>query len=98
MKPNQKDKISKVAEERIRALFKEAESSKDRKLCDRYVKIARKISLKTKTKLPKELKKRICKHCEKYLVPGENCRIRLSKGKMVYYCLNCRHFMRFPYK
>ena len=96
-KPN-KEKIKKTASETISRLFREAESTKDRKLSDRYAGLARKISLKTKTKLPKEFKRRICKNCHKFLIPGENCRIRLYKGKIVCYCLSCKHFMRFPYK
>ena len=98
MQKKQKEKAHKAAEETIRTLFREAEATKNRKLADRYAELARKISMKAKVKLPLGFKRRICKHCHKFLVPGENCRIRVSKGKVVYYCLNCRHFMRFPYK
>jgi len=89
----------KVALERIRILFKEANAqfSKDRKLSDRYVALARKISMKYKVKLPSALKKQFCRHCKSYLMPSKNCRVRLAKKRVIYYCLECRHHMRFPY-
>jgi len=98
MRAGEKEKTRQLAEERISVLFREAASAKNRNLSDKYVQLARRISMKTKAKLPREFKRRICKQCHSYLIPGENCRIRLSRGKLVYYCLNCRHFMRFPYK
>jgi ribonuclease P protein subunit RPR2 len=90
----------KNAKERIAGLFKQAEEvfGKDEKLADRYVELARKISMRFKVRIPKELKKRFCKHCYTYLVPGKNCRVRTHEGKVVYYCQKCKKFMRFPYK
>ena len=90
----------KVALDRIKQLFNEADNKfkSDRSLSNRYVYIARKLSMKYKTKIPADLKKRYCKHCKDFLVPGGNCRVRVSRGKLVYLCLGCRNFMRFPYK
>ena len=70
----------------------------DEKLADRYVQLARKISMKFKVRIPSNLKKQFCKHCVSYLVPHVNCRIRLHKKRVIYYCLKCKKFMRFPYK
>ena len=67
-------------------------------LADKYAKKARRMALKYKIKLPLNLKRRICKNCCSYLVPGKNLRVRTSKGKVVLYCLNCRKFMRIVYK
>jgi ribonuclease P protein subunit RPR2 len=91
---------TKTALERIRKLFKEAASAfkEDKKLSNRYVSLARKIAMKYKVKIPSPLKKRFCKHCYSYLKPSVNCRVRLQKEKVVYYCLKCKKFMRFPYK
>jgi ribonuclease P protein subunit RPR2 len=90
----------KIAKERINELFRQAEEmfDEDPKLSDRYVQIARKISMKLKVRIPPELKRRFCKHCYCYLVPGKNCRVRTHEGKVVYYCRQCKKFMRFPYK
>jgi len=84
---------------RIKKLFEEAENifKEDKKLANRYVSLARKLSMKYKVKIPTELKRRFCKNCYSYLKPGVNCRVRLRNKKVVYYCLECKHYMRFPY-
>ncbi len=92
-------KIKQIALERIQTLFNEAEKvfKKDPKLANRYVFLARKISMKAKARIPSRLKRRFCKHCYSYLMPGVNVRVRTQRGKVVYYCLNCKKYMRFPY-
>ena len=98
-KPKPENQV-KIAKERIEELFKQAELAfaKNPNLSDRYVELARKISMRLKVRIPPSLKKRFCKHCYSYLVPGKNCRVRTHEGKVVYSCGNCRKFMRFPYK
>jgi ribonuclease P protein subunit RPR2 len=93
------NQIRRIALESITDLFSQAQqrSGKNIELSDRYVFLARKIAMKYKIKMPKALKMRVCKHCHRYLIHGVNCRVRLNKGKLVYYCFNCRNFMRFPY-
>jgi ribonuclease P protein subunit RPR2 len=87
------------AKERIIYFFKSAEKvfNKDPVLANRYVTLARKYSMKYKVKIPREFKRRFCKHCYKYLVPGKTCRVRTHKGKVVYSCFHCKKFMRFVY-
>ncbi len=96
-KPSQERKI---ASERIEKLFSEAEASfkDDFKLSDRYVEMARKISMKFKVRIPSSLKRRFCKHCHAYLKQGVNCRVRLSAKQVVYHCDACNRFMRFGYR
>ena len=86
-----------TALKRIRELFRQADKvfDQDPGLSNRYVELARKISMKYKVRIPSELKKRFCKHCHRFLVPGENCNVRLSKGRIVYTC-ECGKHMRFP--
>lgn len=88
-----------IASERIKILFKEAKKAfkEDPRLSHRYVELARKIAMKYKVRIPFPLKRRFCKHCYCYLVPSKNCRVRVGGGKVVYYCLNCKKYMRFPY-
>jgi ribonuclease P protein subunit RPR2 len=92
-------KEKEIAKQRIEALFSSAEEvfSSDAKLSNRYVALARKISMKYKVRIAPQLKRRFCKHCYSYLKPGSNCRVRLSGGHVTYYCLECKKFMRFPY-
>lgn len=88
-----------IAKERIEVLFKQAKEvfKEDSKLADRYVELARKIAMKYKVRIRPELKRRFCKHCYKYLMPGVNCRVRMQTGKVGYYCSSCKKFMRFPH-
>lgn len=95
MKKRNSDK--ELAIEKIKTLFSEAEKqfSKNPKLSNRYVDLARKISMKFNIRMPKELKRKFCKHCYSYLVPDKNCRVRIHKSRVIYSCLNCKKFMRF---
>ena len=92
-------KQKEIARERIKILFKQAKSvfKKDKKLANRYVKLARELAMKFKIRIPSELKRQFCKHCYSYLMPSKNVRVRTRKGKVVYYCLECKKYMRFPY-
>ncbi len=90
-----KQKQKTIALDRIKELFRQAEARP--KMASRYVALARKISTRTKTKIPKEFKRRFCKGCNSYLV-GTNFRVRLTGGKKTYFCRNCNKYTRIPYK
>ena len=94
-----KDKklIKKEALEGIKVLFNEAkiQFSKNPGLSNRYVKLARKLGMKHNIRMPRELKRKFCKHCYSYLVPNKNCRVRIHKSRVIYYCSKCKKFMRF---
>ena len=92
-------KQQKIALERINILFMEAKSmfKEDPELSDKYAKLARKIAMKYKVKIPSKHRRNFCKHCHSYLMPGKNLRVRVQRGHMVYYCLNCKHISRFVY-
>ena len=87
-----------IAKRRIKTLFELAENAfkKDKKRADRYVLLATKISLKFKTRIPPALRKKRCKHCGSFLAVGVNCRVRNTNSKIVYTCLECKRYMRFP--
>ncbi|MBI2671861.1 ribonuclease P [Candidatus Woesearchaeota archaeon] len=95
-----KSSIKKIAKERINILFDEAKKiyKNNPSLADRYVAIAKKIAMKTQISIPSDFKKKFCKKCSSYLIPGLNCRVRIRNKKLIYYCLNCKNYMRFPYK
>ena len=89
-----------IAKKRIKFLFNEAKDvfKKDQNLANKHVKTARRIAMKYKTKLPSSLKKRFCKNCHSYLVPGVNSRVRIHKHRIIYYCFNCKHYIRHNIK
>ena len=93
----QQEKLALVQIIDILAKAKEVFGTKP-ELAHKYAKKARRIALKYKLRLPLNLKRTICKNCHSYLVPGKNLRVRTRKGHVVYYCLNCKKFMRIGYK
>jgi len=84
----------------IAAILNKAREVFDTKpdLAHKYAKKARRMALKYKLKLPSILKRKICKNCFSFLVPGKNLRVRTRRGHVVYYCLECKKFMRIGYK
>ena len=90
----------KLAVGRIIILLKKADTvySENQSLAKRYCTLARKIAMKSRVRIPRELKRRICKNCYTFLVPGKNCRIRSKEGHMVYLCKECNHIARYKYK
>ena len=90
----------KIAQERINFLFREAKKcfKHDAKKSDYYVKIARRTAMKYKIRLDSSLKKQFCKKCLNFLVPGANCRVRIHKSRLIYYCNSCKNVMRHPIK
>lgn len=90
-----------IANKRINKLFSMAEQraiSGNLNLADRYVEIARKISMRNLVPIPKEFKRRFCKHCYSYLLPDTNCRVRIHRGKLIIYCHNCKRYTRILLK
>ena len=99
MKIKNKKEIRKLAKQKVEDLFNHAQLvfKKDKNLATRYVNIARKIAMKVNLRLTSNIKRKFCKHCYSYLMPGVNCRVRTRDTKVVYYCLDCKKFMRFPF-
>ncbi len=91
-------KMREIAETRMGILFdlavREA-SSGGRERSRRYVHIARRIGMRTRTQVPKNI--RYCKSCLSPMVPGANCRVRLRNGRVCIHCLDCDNIKRMPY-
>ncbi len=102
MKRSDKKKlVRRIAKERIKTLFSLAESYAnmgDFELSSRYVELILRIARKYNIRLPKEMKYRICKKCNCFIIPGKNATVRLKKGKVIIKCLDCDHYKRYPYK
>ena len=93
-----KSKQREIALERIDILFYQAEEkfALHPDLSNRYVELARKISMKLRLRIPSIYKRKYCKHCYAYLVPGKNCRVRIRTKKIIISCQECKKFMRIP--
>ena len=92
--------VASVATERFQILLDQAKSMalKDEKLSRRYVSLARKISSRTKVRVPRESKMYLCKGCGIALVPGHNAKVRLHAHTtgIVISCLSCGAVKRYP--
>ncbi|KPU62634.1 ribonuclease P [Thermococcus sp. EP1] len=102
IRQREKREKKKIALERIDILFTLAERvfPYDKELANRYVEIALAVQRKAKVRIPRKWKRRYCKKCHSFLVPGANARVRLREKRMphvVIKCLECGHIMRYPY-
>ena len=95
-----KAKYVKIAKQRIDILIDEAEKnfSKYPERSHRYAELAHKLKLKYKIKLEPEVKRRLCKKCHKFMVPGKNCKIRIHSSRLIYTCGECGAVRRFGFK
>jgi len=94
-------KQKKIAVNRIRILFEEAEKAAladELKRANRYVELARKIGMRHNVSLPSEYKRRVCRDCYSYLHPSRSCSIRLKNGLLVSRCFECGTINRYGYK
>ncbi|MEZ5335540.1 MAG: ribonuclease P protein component 4 [Methanolobus sp.] len=88
-----------IAGERIEYLFEFAHEyfSEDPEKSKRYVSLARKIGMRHRVSIPADLKRRYCKKCGSFLVPGNNSRTRLKDGCVVITCMECGGVKRYPF-
>ena len=94
----QSRKVSDIASKRISILFglsRKALENGDRERAQRYVILARRISQKNKTPIPRG--ERYCKKCNLPLDAGRNCRVRVAGGNVKITCLMCGDIRRVPY-
>ena len=88
-----------IAKNRIKRLFTLAEEcalNNKLVLSNRYVFLARKISMRYLVPIPNKFKRRFCKHCYCYLIPGKNCRVRIYRSRIIVNCFNCKKYTRIP--
>ena len=88
-----------IAERRINHLFQLAEKEAlngSFDLSDRYVDIARKISMRNLVRIPRTHKRKFCKNCYKYLMPSITSRVRIKRGHVIIFCNNCKKITRIP--
>lgn len=94
-------KAKKQAAELIPELLKKAKlayKKGNKKLSKAYSQKIRYLHMKHKIRLPKTIKRQLCKHCYSILIPSVNCRVRTKEGKLVICCLDCKRYTRIPLK
>lgn len=92
----------KIAKERIGKLLEMAEKNFMEKpgYSRRYCELAIKTGMRYNIRLDKKVKRKICKKCFSFLVPGETSTIRTSPKQqaIITACKNCNSIIRFPYR
>ncbi|TFF92113.1 ribonuclease P [Candidatus Thorarchaeota archaeon] len=80
-----------IAEERIRLLWAQAQevAASDPKRARSLMQTAKRIAQKVRMRLPREMRRRICKNCETILVPGRTCRVRVRGNRMRHLTVTC---------
>ncbi|MEE8403568.1 MAG: hypothetical protein V3R93_07430 [Candidatus Hydrothermarchaeaceae archaeon] len=89
-----------MAISRIEILMKRAEAvyPEDKALANRCAALAKRLSTRHNAKFPYKWKRRICKKCGRFLVAGDNCRVRTHKSRVLITCLECGNVVRVPFK
>jgi len=88
-----------VARERIELLMGQAEKaalSGSMDLADRYVEMARRVGMRYNVRIPRAHRRKFCRRCHGFMLPGSTSRTRLSRGRVVHTCLRCGHVNRRP--
>jgi ribonuclease P protein subunit RPR2 len=88
-----------IARERIELLMREADTaalSGSLDMADRYVEMARRVGMRYNVRIPREYRRRFCRGCYGYMLPGITSRTRLNRGKLVTTCTRCGHIARMP--
>jgi ribonuclease P protein subunit RPR2 len=90
-----------IAEERIRLLFDQAEErfESDPELSCRYVELAKRVGERAEVSIPHNFKRKFCSSCSSFMKPGNNCRVRNDSTEevIVYTCLECGESDRYGY-
>ena len=92
-----KKRESRIAKERVAYLIGRAEEykTKDYELARRYVELAKRIAMRYRVRIPKELKMTYCKKCL-YPYREGRFRVRIRKSRVIVTCLNCGYVRRIP--
>ena len=88
-----------VAKERIRLLIDHAlrEALYDDILANKQAKLAKKIAMRMRLRLPYEIRQLYCKRCKEFILPGISSRIRTGRSRLKAVritCLKCGHIYR----
>jgi len=98
MKERSKNPATKqIARERIEVLFEQARLAFPAHplLSSRYVELARRIAMRQRIRIARQFSRQYCHHCYRYLVPGNNMRVRVHRGNVVVTCRSCNNHTRY---
>lgn len=90
-----------IALERVRILMDKAVEThrEDPERAQRYADLARRVAQRTRTHLPRDLRRMICPKCNALLVQGSTAHTRIRQTREPHVattCHRCGHIVRIP--
>ncbi|HEX7274412.1 MAG TPA: RNase P subunit [Nitrososphaeraceae archaeon] len=94
-----KKNIERIATERIEILIDNAlrEIHNDENLSQSYARLATKIAMRVRIRMPYSMRQLFCSKCKQFIVPGFNSRVRVGRAKVKCIritCMKCNHVYR----
>lgn len=94
-----KKNIDMIAAERIEILIDNAMRVKNDndKLSQSYAKLALKIAMRVRIRIPYLIRQLFCRKCKQFIVPGVDSRVRVGRTKVKCIritCMKCNHVYR----
>jgi ribonuclease P protein subunit RPR2 len=91
----------KIAKQRIDTLYRIAKETvhTEPERAKRYIQLMRRIAQRTRTHLPLEVRRGICRKCDTVLIQGYNSHTRLKQKRephIAVTCQNCGNITRLP--
>jgi ribonuclease P protein subunit RPR2 len=99
-----RERLGQLAQARIETLWQHAlgEAKEQPEIAKRMMSSARKIAQRARIKVPRHMKRRICKNCGSILIPGSSCSVRVRHNRVRHvvvtcsYCGTVKRFNIFP--
>ena len=91
----------KIAKQRIDTLYRIAQETvhTEPERAKRYIQLMRRIAQRTRTHLPLDVRRGICRNCDTVLIQGYNSHTRLKQKRephIAVTCQNCGNVTRLP--
>ena len=91
--------VERIATERIEILIDNAlrEIKDNEKLSQSYAKLALKIAMRVRIRMPYVIRQLFCRKCKQFIVPGVNSRVRIGRTRVKNIritCMKCNHVYR----
>jgi len=91
--------VERIATERIEILIDNAlrEIKDNEKLSQSYAKLALKIAMRVRIRMPYVIRQLFCRKCKQFIVPGVNSRVRMGRTRVKTIritCMKCNHVYR----
>ncbi|MGH9992810.1 MAG: ribonuclease P protein component 4 [Nitrososphaera sp.] len=92
-----RERLKVLARERVDLLTASALKERNQDLAKKQARLAKKIAMRFRLRLPYGIRQLYCKRCKLFIIPGRSARVRMgrsnTKGIRIT-CLKCGHVYR----